>query len=322
MYVSLSPGPAFRLFKAWVTGIFRLFPLMTAPAWLGIWGASPNLLNPLTESPPCLEIVTAGEMDAAGFPLLQLDDCPQPVTDQTADNRQLLLPDLRTLPPSDLKIVTLGNGTRELRLSNMIWNSGEGALELEGSHDPAVRITRVVQYISSAQSDEKDSRPVGEFIWHAKHDHWHFEEFSVYELWLIEPDGHLGQLVSSSQKLSYCVIDTDVVDREASGFVPHRRYWGCGRTLQGLSVGWGDTYESFLDGQSISLRGIEDGVYALKSTVNPGRILLETNYLNNSAVVYLEIQAKEITVINIGEYFYQRCLEPGQQLVRSVFCWQ
>ena len=47
-----------------------------------------------------------------------------------------MLPDLRTLPPSDLEIVILPDGARELRLSNTIWNSGAGAPELE------VKLTR------------------------------------------------------------------------------------------------------------------------------------------------------------------------------------
>src|SRR5688500_9276147 len=41
-----------------------------------------------------------------------------------------LLPDLRTVPPDDLTVEFGRGGRRLLRLANMVWNSGEGALEL------------------------------------------------------------------------------------------------------------------------------------------------------------------------------------------------
>ncbi len=211
----------------------------------------------------------------------------QPTPRSPAISSRLMLPDLRTLPPSDLEIVILPDGSRELRLSNTIWNSGAGALELEGEINPRTRMTRVVQNVH-ARAGAELAHLVGEFVWHPTHDHWHFAGFSIYELWTLAPSGVLDEIVSSSDKVSYCVIDTDIIDRQNQSFEPRRGYYGCGRALQGLSAGWGDTYKSFLDGQEIHLAGVEDGFYALKSTTNPDASLLEANYSNNAAAALSE----------------------------------
>ena len=99
--------------------------------------------------------------------------------------------------------------------------------------------------------------------------------------------------------------------RSNEGFTPRRRYYGCGQALQGLSAGWGDTYKSFLDGQSIHLAVVEDGIYALKSTANPEAILLEADYQNNAALLYLEIRGERIELIAPEELAERRCQEIG-----------
>ena len=319
-------GILFRRLFTQVSGNFRLrtrcrlILLMAVVALLGVWSASPALaasssqardhrliLNPISIAP-------GPEMS-----LPEPDDGSLPGSMSHDESLGLLLPDLRTLPPYDLDIVTLPDGSRELRLSNTIWNSGAGPLELEGEFNSETRKTRVVQHVFG-QADTQFDRLVGEFIWHAGHDHWHFEEFSIYELWTLSPSGGLDELVSSSGKLSYCVIDTDIIDSEHEGFSPLKRYRGCGHTLQGLSVGWGDTYKSFLDGQSIQLGAVRDGYYALKSTANPDGILLEANYQNNTALIYLDIRGEEVELLDLDEYFERRCQESEGLIAPEVFC--
>ena len=112
-------------------------------------------------------------------------------------------------------------------------------------------------------------------VWHPTHDHWHLAGFSIYELWTLAPSGTLlDEIISSSDKVSYCVIDTDIINSQNPNFAPRRGYYGCGKALQGLSAGWGDADKSFLDGQEIHLAGAGDGFYALKSTTNPDASLL------------------------------------------------
>jgi len=92
-----------------------------------------------------------------------------------------LLPDLQTLPPSDLAIRFQTGGGRVLRLSNAIWNSGQGPLELHGKFNPSTRKTRVHQRVYAVDGSLQE-RLGGEFVWHPGHEHSHFAGFALYRL--------------------------------------------------------------------------------------------------------------------------------------------
>ncbi len=239
-------------------------------------------------------------------PLPDPESKPLQPSHSSASDPRLLLPDLITLPPYDLRIFNLPDGSRELRLSNTIWNSGQGPMELEGIHDRRLRQTHVVQHVHARVGTRLDY-PVGEFIFHPTHEHWHFEGFSVYELWTLTPLGELDRLVSSSDKISYCLMDTDIIDPEHPAYQTRRLYASCGQGFQGLSTGWGDTYKSHLDGQSIPLSGVPDGFYALLSTANPDGILLEADTSNNTATLYLEIRGERLAQVTPAEIADQAC---------------
>jgi len=223
---------------------------------------------------------------------------------------RLLLPDLRTLPPFDLAIENGANGRRELRLSNMLWNSGSGPVELLGELNRATQRTQVYQHLYDADHRQYKFL-VGEFVFHPTHDHWHTEGFTLYQLWSLAPNGDLAQVVSSSDKLSYCVMDTDVIERQLLHFSALRRYIDCNRRLQGLSVGWGDKYKSTLDGQALDLEGVPDGFYALQSIANPNATIIEANYANNAGLVYLELRGSSVREIATAELSEARCLDNG-----------
>jgi hypothetical protein len=196
---------------------------------------------------------------------------------------------------------------REIRLSNTIWNSGSGPLELMGVRDPETRRTLVYQLISRSDGSVYE-RTVGEFVWHPTHDHWHMDGFAVYLLWNIQWNGNLGQVVSASDKISYCVMDTNVVDADNPNFPRQRRYYQCDRELQGLSAGWGDQYKSHLDGQSLDISDLPDGCYALESTVNPQASLFETNPDNNTAIVFVKLKSDSVVEIPAGELGEAGCV--------------
>jgi hypothetical protein len=227
-----------------------------------------------------------------------------------SDAVRLLWPDLQTLPPSDFEIRNLSRGRRILRLANTVWNSGQGRLELAGETNPRTQRTEVQQRLYAADGAVYAHR-VGEFIWHPTHDHWHMEDFALYQLWSLGPQGELERVVSNGAKLSYCLIDTDVVKSGHPDFDARRRYRGCGRTLQGLSIGWGDKYDSFLDGQSLDITDLADGIYGLVSTANPDARLLEADYTNNAVIVYLKIVGKQVGVVPSPELDPKHCLPEG-----------
>ncbi len=227
-----------------------------------------------------------------------------------SDDPPLLLPDLQTLPPTDLDIQTFPGGTRLLRLDNTIWNSGSGPLELIGEYNRLTRKTQVTQHIYATGSKPIE-RVVGEFVFHPGHSHWHFEDFALYQLWSINTYGDLLQIVAASEKLSYCLLDTSIVTRHLPDFARWGSYFICGQKEQGLSVGWGDTYDSFLDGQSLDVTDLPDGLYALLSTTNPNRTILESSYDNNTAATYLQLTGDTLTTLKPPHLNEALCLAQG-----------
>jgi hypothetical protein len=216
----------------------------------------------------------------------------------------VLLPDMRTLPPVDLRITNEPQyGDRLLRFTNSIANTGAGDLLLEATGDTASGRVHVQQVIHSTGSG-RASQEMGQLFFHAAHRHWHWEGFSLYEIWSIEPGEGLERAVASSGKISYCLRDDfRVEDRQAEWNAllegeagPYRTYEGCNWESQGISAGWGDTYRYHLPGQWLDISRLPDGVYALKSTVNPDGLMVETDLRNNSAIAYFALKGDGLHV--------------------------
>ncbi|MDQ4145924.1 MAG: lysyl oxidase family protein [Actinomycetota bacterium] len=222
----------------------------------------------------------------------------------TADTKHY--PDLRTLKPSDLSItrqctlILLGSCTRLLRFSNTVWNGGNGRLELRPQNNSVLGKTTAYQRIWSHDAAGKwylvEEVPVGEFVFHASHNHWHFEGFANYSLVNENADGSIGNNVRrSSQKTTFCVIDTDKVNAnlEHSG---SQTYTSCGQNdITGLTVGWGDKYAYNLSGQSIDITNLPDGRYWLVSSADFQDRIHETNNSNNWAAVKIKISGTTVS---------------------------
>jgi hypothetical protein len=220
----------------------------------------------------------------------------------------LLLPDLRTLPPTDLLLQILrGQGVTRLRFTNTIWNSGPGDLEMRASPFPLPGAIQVSQTMFRT-----DGTPIfqaaGIFDFHEVHGHWHWDGFSIYQVWSLTPTGNLDQIVASSDKVGYCLIDmAPYPDADAppfpEGMAPSARaqYGGCIWTRQGISAGWIDSYKSQIGGQFVEITNLLDGVYALQSIVDPDDIIQEGDDANNGAVVYFRLEGEEVFVL--GEVY-------------------
>jgi hypothetical protein len=224
---------------------------------------------------------------------------------------ELILPDLYTLPPYDLRQVRdETTGRTIVRFSNAIANLGPGALELRGRMDGASEAVAVKQRIYISSSEEEVSfveEEVGQFYYHAEHEHWHWDGFSLYEVFAVLPDGSLGELHYTSDKVGYCLRDDgrveDPRDGELERFQPEpRRYQNCGPSIQGLSVGWSDIYEHNTPGQWVDVTSISDGqIYALRSTADPQQLIYEVDRTNNSAVVYFRLSGTRVELIETDD---------------------
>lgn len=224
-------------------------------------------------------------------------------------------PDLITKAPFNVRLVAGKGATfRRLFFANTIGNLGDGPLELRAENDATTGTTDAIQEIYTHVGPpvtRKGGTPmtlvssslVGTFVFHPAHNHWHMADFARYELRSINTDGSTGPVVASTEKFSFCMIDTDVVD---SSLVHYGMGLGhsCGQSArQGVKVGWGDTYSSSLPDQFVDITTVLDGTYRLvsvadpNSTEFPGGQLLETNDTNNAASVDVVITRTAVTIV-------------------------
>ncbi|HRF47703.1 MAG TPA: lysyl oxidase family protein [Anaerolineales bacterium] len=235
----------------------------------------------------------------------------EPVERPNNQNATDRLPDLRTLPPWDLSVERHSSTDRVLRFANTVWNSGAGVMELYGASSGITQQTRVLQRVYASDGGARDHF-VGTFVFHPEHDHWHVADFATYQLWALSADGEPERLLAVSEKLSYCMIDTDIVAPALPGFPSARVYIGCGRLRQGLSIGWGDTYEADLEGQTLDLGWAGDGIYSVVSISNPRGRLLESDYANNLGVTYFRLRGDAVTLIPPLAPDLHKCRQAGR----------
>lgn len=218
------------------------------------------------------------------------------------------LPDLQTLEPSDLRIES--SGTKKLlRFSNTVVNFGDGPLELRPEHLlPSLLsvlsdsgTTRAYQVIythdASGQWSKVREELAGTFKFHPTHNHWHFEKFAKYELFALRSDGSRKSINRVGEKTTFCMIDTVSVNMELHHSGP-RRYTQCGqRDTMGITVGWGDKYSYWLDGQWVDVSNLPDGDYVLVSTADYAGRLIESDETNNAAEVKVRIRGNSVTTV-------------------------
>lgn len=209
----------------------------------------------------------------------------------------VLLPDLRSLRPADFRIVVAVEENRQfLHFSTAFWNRGPGVVELLGREEAGYDLLHVIQVIYRADGTPIE-RTAGNFEFEGEHGHWHWENFSRYELWTVSASG-LDSLVAVNDKVGFCLRDVNIYagDREhiklpeGVSNVSELSYDSCFWEKQGLSVGWSDIYRANIPGQYVEITGLPDGLYALKNTIDPGDAILELEEENNTAVRYIILE--------------------------------
>jgi hypothetical protein len=203
-----------------------------------------------------------------------------------------LPPNLKALPAKDLRVEQAGPITK-LRFSITSWNAGAGVLELwAGEIDNQAKKQKVYQRIYSDDGSFRENL-AGSFIWHAGHGHVHFEGYALYTL---QPVGAPGGSGRTGSKTTFCVMDTDRVDASLPGSPVSAGYNTCGSIIQGLSVGWGDTYLWFLEGQEIDVTGLAADDYFLTLDVDPNTRLEESDETDNSSTILVRMNPAAMTV--------------------------
>jgi hypothetical protein len=116
------------------------------------------------------------------------------------------------------------------------------------------------------------------FVWAPCHAHYHFQNYMSYRL-----RNSSGAIAATGLKVGFCILD---VFRWSSSSSSTAKYT-C--TNQGIQVGWGDLYDSTLDGQWIDITGLPPGNYTMELEANPQGIIQEANYSNNLITVPITI---------------------------------
>lgn len=219
-----------------------------------------------------------------------------------------LLPNLVVLAPLDVYVAEgpLGcdvyeqaeQGARRcLRYDSTVVNYGRGPLELRYMVDQAGRDQDLVQRAYLSDGSYRD-RSAGRYELHAAHGHFHYAQFVMARLWRSDAAGRLldEEPVRESRKNGYCLYDAEnywsehkrSTERRYESGTLCRPFEGTPPVqVNGLSVGWGDTYESSLTDQFVEVSDLGPGHYVLELLVDPNDLLRETDESDNSAFVHV-----------------------------------
>lgn len=180
-------------------------------------------------------------------------------------------------------------GRTLLRLTTASANIGAGPVELRGGpEDPEAGTQQVFQRIYDDQGGFTDTL-AGNFIYHAAHDHVHFDDYSDYNLRRVTAGDGVGETIAQGDKVSFCLLDVDAYDTSLPGAPANGVYEECDELVQGISVGWADVYHKSLADQWIDITGVKSGTYWLEVVVDPSNRLIESNESNNVARIKITL---------------------------------
>ena len=229
-----------------------------------------------------------------------------------------LLPDLQTVVPKHLGIQN-ANQREALRFSNGIANRGAGHWQMRPITDPGTtQIVDAVQDVLDADGNIVCTFPVGEFLFHPEHNHWHISDVALFEVRLAKDDGTRGTMgkvlrndrgLANSIKTTFCLIDWYKLDDNAP--TSERIYFDCATSLQGIQTGWVDQYHQSLEGQQLDVTGAPAGIYYLLSTANPDCSYVESDCGNNSAWTSFRLKRDSKGNAKIEEIAHSPCDTPG-----------
>jgi hypothetical protein len=216
-----------------------------------------------------------------------------------------LLPDLEQETPSELAVRTAvadGRSIYVLGFRSAVRNTGAGPLIVEGARPDAETPSMTVdQLINRSSAPPRLVRGVGsmQYVVSPDHNHWHYMQFDRYELLRYElRSAATDEPVVTDRKSGFCLGDRYSVPGALPAAPSQAVYTGrCGldqpgllHMREGISVGYGDDYSAFLEGQDLPLSDLPDGRYVLVHRVNADERLSELSYANNAASVLLDLR--------------------------------
>ena len=208
-----------------------------------------------------------------------------------------LLPDLDQETPNQLLIAHVGHHWL-LGFQSAVRNVGAGPLLVNGHRSRrATPFMQADQQVMKQDGSSDVYRAVGRlrYVRSPDHQHWHLLRFERYEL----RRAGSGKVLVRDRKTGFCLGDRyRVVNGKPVAAVMNPVHTGrCalrrpGRlhVSEGISVGWGDNYVAYLEGQSLPIDHLASGRYLLVHRVNTDHRLRELSYTNDAASVLLDLR--------------------------------
>jgi hypothetical protein len=228
----------------------------------------------------------------------------EPVTAEVTGVSPRRLPDLDQETPDQLRIKTTGPPSRRiyrLGFRSAVRNVGDGPLELVGSRPGrGTSLMTISQRIAQVGLPPTVVPDVGHMRYTISpdHRHWHYLGFEHYELQRYElRAAGASEPLRTDRKTGFCLGDRYSIARRLPAAPPEPVYTGsCARNQPGrlrlkvgISVGYGDDYAAFLEGQDLKINDLPGGRYVLVHRVNVDRGLRELLHRNNAASVLLHL---------------------------------
>ena len=211
-----------------------------------------------------------------------------------------LLPDLVAEVPTELSIVR-GHVSSQFLLIFLtrVQNAGLGPLRIVGQRASRAQTELGVrQVVACADSGSEIIDRVGVMRYENEptHRHWHYLDFERYTLTGLSVRTPTGR----SRKAGFCLVDEYDSGLALAG-KPRAPIFkepgnacaagdpGALSAEEGLSVGWGDVYAPYREGQYVDVTHLPGGEYRLLNQLNPQRLLMESRYDNGVAGVTIRL---------------------------------
>lgn len=228
-------------------------------------------------------------------------------------------PDLAMLPPSDFSIERRPKGGRWLRFDTVVVNKGPGPFDVFGyrlASDETGPLA-VVQRLAETDSTWSPHGTPAKMTYAGDgHNHWHVMGLQQWTL-----TNENASVLRRGAKTGFCFWDNyrygsahDVyyhwnttsacLSTTSDDYVPPPDANNRNYVPMGLSVGWGDKYESNLAFQYIDITGLGYGDYLLTLTADPAQEFIETddNVLpadsNNTSWARINIGRKGVRILS------------------------
>jgi hypothetical protein len=215
-----------------------------------------------------------------------------------------LLPDLTMLPLEAFHMAYDGD-RKVLRFDAVVVNVGKGPLDVTGTRPSVIeRDLKVTQNVLQADGDarEVETEAVMRYEKVDGHDHFHLLDFQRYRLRPADSTEWRG-----SRKEGWCLVDDGSFGGQPSRY--NENEFDCGfeeendalEVRQGLSEGWADVYDWYLEGQYIELDDYTlPGDFCVAADADPEQLLTEATRENNATSTLVHVSENDVSVIREG----------------------